>query len=266
MLKVGVHLLTALSLLVTNVESQLSVQPVTIRGTNGLRSCPSSDLLMAAKRNLSEDILQTIRNTPCGGIGWTKVMELDMSDPSQQCPSPWALYTTPQRSCSITSSPGCNGFSLAVPLEAYTRVCGRATGYAVSSPDGFVDLFNTGRSIDTGYLDGVSLTHGSPRQHIFSLAAGHGGNFRCPCDNTDRAQAPLPPAFVGDNYFCDGDYNGALWDAQDCTTDCCTFNSPPYFTVILPAPTSDNIEVRICSDQARSDEAVHIGLLQLYVQ
>ncbi len=109
------------------------------------------------------------------------------------------------------------------------------------------------------------MTHGSPRQHIWSLAAGHGGNFRCPCDNSDRAQAPLPPSFVGNNYFCDGDYNGALWDGQGCTTDCCTFNSPPYFSVALPSSTFDDIEVRICSDQDRGDEAVHIGMLELYV-
>ena len=29
--------------------------------------------------------------------------------------------------------------------------------------------------------------------------------FWCPCDNSDQSSAPLPPSFVGNNYFCDGD-------------------------------------------------------------
>ena len=112
----------------------------------------------------------------------------------------------------------------------------------------------------------MSVTYGSPRQHIWSLGAGHGGGqFRCPCDNSDRSFAPFPPSFVGDNYFCDGEYNGALWDGEDCTTACCTFNSPPYFSVTLPTPTSDAIEVRMCVDEDTL-EGISIRLLQLFVQ
>lgn len=216
----------------------------------------------AIRRNISDTVLQALQ---CGGISWTQVFNLNMSDPSQQCPSPWTLNTlTPELSCSTPSSPGCQGFTITVPLGKYTRVCGRAIGYATGTPDGFAAIAAPGRNIDQAYLDGVSLTHGLPRQHIWSLGAGHGGNFRCPCDNTNRGQAPLPPSFAGNNYFCDGDYNGALWDGQDCTTaGCCTFNSPPYFTVTLPAPTSDDIEVRICMDEVLSCEAVY---LNLYVQ
>lgn len=248
-------------MLAVSVQTQETVQSAVI-GADGLRSCPTNELLQSARRNLSSEIFQAIRNTPCGGLGWTEVANLNMSNPSQGCPAPWALYTTPERSCSVVSAPGCEGFRVPVRAVNYTRVCGRATGYAVSSPDGFTDIFNAGRSLDTGYLDGVSLTHGMPRQHIWSLAAGH--RRRCPCDNSNRNVAPLPPSFVGDNYFCDGDYNGALWDGLDCTVAaCCT---APYFTVTLPATTSDDLEVRICSDQHRGDEAVHIGLLQLYVQ
>ncbi len=125
-------------------------------------------------------------------------------------------------------------------------------------------------TIDMPYLDGVSLTHGTPRQHIYSFVAGHGAEFgaenvRCPCDNPNHMNAPLPD-FVGQNYFCDGNYNGALWDGMDCTTACCTFNSPPYFSATLPAPTSDSLEVRICADQGRGDEAVNLEVFQLYVQ
>ena len=126
-------------------------------------------------------------------------------------------------------------------------------------------------AIDDAYLDGVSVTRGTPRQHIWSFGAGHNrfgaGPFRCPCDNpNDREFPPLPPSFVGDNYFCDGEYNGALWDGMDCTTSCCTFNSPPWFSVTLPTPTSDDIEVRICSDEYTTNEPIRIRVLEFYVQ
>jgi len=148
----------------------------------------------------------------------------------------------------------------------YSRVCGRATGFAVSSPDAF---HASSEGINDAYVDGISITNGSPRQHIWSFAAGHDqrlGSIRCPCDTSNRNTAPLPPPFVGNNYFCDGEVNGALWDAMDCTTACCTFNSPPWFSVTLPTPTSDNIEVRICYNQPLDDESIPIQLLELYVR
>jgi dynein heavy chain len=140
-------------------------------------------------------------------------------------------------------------------------------GLGSGSPDGFLNGFgqNPG-GIDHAYLDGISMTRGSPRQHIWSFGNGHGGNPRCPCDNTNRNQAPLPPYFVGNDYFCDGGHNGALWDGAECNTPCCTFNSPPWFNVTLPAPTSDTIEVRICADQTFDDEKTQISVMDIYVK
>ncbi len=52
------------------------------------------------------------------------------------------------------------------------KVCGRIIAYQCSSPDAFLPyFFNRSVSIDDGYVDGVSLTHGqSPRQHIWTFA------------------------------------------------------------------------------------------------
>ena len=151
----------------------------------------------------------------------------------------------------------------------YSRVCGRIVGYAVDTVDAFANFYSL-NSIDQAYFDGVVVSHGSPRQHIWTLGTGHPQNAhppRCPCDNPNRVVAPLPPAFVGDNYFCDSEANGALWDGQDCTTACCTFNSPPWFNVTLPAPSSDALEVRICNDHdSFLSEVVHIRSLELYVK
>ena len=115
------------------------------------------------------------------------------------------------------------------------------------------------------YLDGVSVTYGQERNHIWSFAAGHVG--RCPCNNTNRDYAPLPPEFVGDNYFCDTtQINGNLWDGEDCTDNCCTFNSPPWFKVQLPEPTREQIEMRVCGDQDTDDENIPIEYIEVYVQ
>ena len=145
------------------------------------------------------------------------------------------------------------------------RLCNRLSVDAFSH----YTLSNTSAddgSLDGIYLDGVSITHGFPRSHIWSFGAGHGGTSRCPCDNPNTNVAVLPPSFIGDNYFCDGEYNGALWDGQNCTTSCCLFHSPPWFKASLPAPTSDAIEVRISADQQSPNESVFIGALKIFVQ
>ena len=217
------------------------------------------------------------RYAECGGPGWRKVVDLDpLGNRTHECPPSWQTVT-------LTCSSGLTGLGCAsaffpVSGESYSRVCGRVVGVGLgagSNPDAFDASHVSQKTIDNPYLDGVSITHGSPRQHVFSFAAGHGpdifvdgvrisSDYRCPCDNDDRSFAPLPPSFVGDNYFCDGEYNELLWDGMDCTTACCTANSPPYFSVDLLVPTSDDIEVRMCHDQ--SDDSFRVIEIQLYVQ
>ena len=251
-------------LIVVKVQTIPSrVDPVVIEGGyDDQGSCPLND---TARSNLKADIHQVFLDSPCGITGWTQVVSLDLGDPTHTCPSPWIESATPERSCiAPDNAHNCQGLSFPVSglSVTYNRVCGRAVGYAVNSPDAFRDL-NDHNDIDLPYLDGVSVTHGSPRQHIWSLAAGF--SVQCPCDSNYRGHAP-PPAFVDDNYFCDGSYNGALWDGKDCTTTCCTSNPPNWFNVTLPAPSSDPIEVRICTDENDRNENVHIRFLELFVQ
>ena len=123
------------------------------------------------------------------------------------------------------------------------------TGTVLGIGLAFVRGFQIGAtSLDQDYVDGVSITHGDPgnRTHIWSFATGgNPSNISCPCDNNNTAEAPLPPAFVQNNYFCDALVNGFLWDGMSCTTNCCTFNNPPWFNAILPSTTTNNIEVAI---------------------
>ena len=60
--------------------------------------------------------------------------------------------------------------------------------------------------------------------------------------------------------------NDPLWDGAGCpsTSSCCEFNNPPWFNVSLPTPTTDDIEVRLCSGGDPGDDAI-VNLMEVYV-
>ena len=106
----------------------------------------------------------------CGNItgGWTRVVELDMSNTSQQCLSSWTMTSSPARSCFASTPTSCPETVFPTPGLTYSRICGQAVGYSTGSPDAFAEIYNfrNSPSIDEPYVDGISVTHGSPRQHI----------------------------------------------------------------------------------------------------
>ena len=175
-----------------------------------------------------------------------------------------------------------SGVNYSTGSKQYNQVCGRIIGYQL----GHIDAFNgASLSINAYYAEGVSVTHGSPRQHIWTFAAGFDeqtGHNKCPCITGNTAAQSNIPSFEGQNYFCESGLtqysdgiNGPffsngdpLWDGQGCgpTSSCCTFNSPPWFNVQLPSSTTDDIEVRICSNVGISSEDTPIQLMELYVK
>ena len=195
---------------------------------------------------------------------------LNTSTPDQVCPNQWRLVNSPVRSCTGAGSSCRSAFSDAINT-AYSKVCGRITGVSIATPDGFQRENRLTARLEDNYLDGVSVTHGDAgsRTHIWSLGAGH--SLQCPCDNPDRRGAPLPPAEVGDNYFCDRVdpfRSTVVWTGEGCMADnpCCSFNNPPYFSVQLPAATTDTIELRICVDQIDVNEGMVVQFAEIYVQ
>ena len=122
---------------------------------------------------LQETVVPLLQNFSCGGsFGWRRVAYLNMSDPSQQCPSVWREYTTPHRVCgrrSTSSSGSCEGLTYSTGSEQYNQVCGRIIGYQLGNTDSFL---GSSRSIDSDYVDGVSVTHGTPHQHIWTFSNG----------------------------------------------------------------------------------------------
>ena len=128
-------------------------------------------------------------------------------------------------------------------------------------------------------MDGVSLTRGEPRQHVWTFAAGlqeHGNlSSNCPC--VTNAQLPT---FVGNDYFCEAGVqlrtesttlvytNDPLWDGDGCRSSnpCCSFNNPPWFYKQLPQPTTDDLEMRVCRDEEVSNEDIALESVEIYVQ
>ena len=214
---------------------------------------------------MTYDDLHTTHEHVCGGTGgWRRVVYLDMTDPNTNCPSGWQLTGHPKRTCGVVNTGGltCDSAIFSVSGGAYTSVCGTIRAYQYNKTDGF-RAYNIGQvtTIDGAYVSGVSLTHGSPRQHIWTFTAGISEDqayyyeARCPCDTSWDIDIPL---FVGGDYFCESAVNSGysygfqpydpLWDGENCTSKstCCSFNNPPYFTKQLLNPTTDDIEVRLC--------------------
>jgi hypothetical protein len=264
-------------------ELPVEISPVIIPGTSG--ECPSDDNWQESRSLLGNAIREIIRNLNistnpisqiCGPGEWRRVFYLNTSRSDQICPDQWSLVTSPVRGCTGAAASCRTAFSDDI-FMAYSKVCGRIIGEGTKTPDAFIRLRPVigENSTEGNYLDGVSVTHGAPgsRAHIWSFGAGHpaGGDLvaRCPCDSSNRSNAPLPLAEVGDNYFCDrADELDPLWTGESCASDnpCCSFNNPPYFSVQLPAATTDRIELRICTDQRQGDEAVLVLLAEMYVQ
>lgn len=156
---------------------------------------------------------QLVTKVECGSGQWKRIAFFNMSDPSQQCPRGWRGYdpatTNGVRCCGrpVTDRSSCPSVFYGTSGYQYSHVCGRATGYQQGSPDGFASIVNAEPSTETVngiYVDGVSVTYGNPRTHIWTFAVGlheygtSSNAHNCPCDG-----GAIPPTFVGNNYFCE---------------------------------------------------------------
>ena len=220
----------------------------------------------------------------CGSTGGRmRAAYLDMTDPTHHCPTGFRLTSHSKRSCERITTPGCTGLTFAVQSVKYSKVCGKVIAYQYGTPDAFWSYYsNRALTVDGNYMEGVSITHGHPRRHIWTFVAAvdeqRANGDTCPCTKTDTIYTGVVPPFVGNDYFCDtGSRNhyqfkfypdDPLWDGRGCgsTSSCCSFNSPPWFCKELPQPTTDDIEVRVCSNAGASDEDIPIETIELYVQ
>ena len=219
--------------------------------------------------------------TLCGkGGGWRRIASLNMTDPNEKCPTQFRTYSQDGvRACGrpATSSGSCVGITFSSSDIRYSQVCGRVIGYQYYTTDGS----RSNGNINSAYVDGVSLTHGNPRSHIWTFIAGSGSDNqynRCPCGIGQYAKPA--PSFVGSDYYCEASYNSnlvdglfyvldPLWDGKNCgssETTCCQRTLIPWFYKSIAHSTTNYIEMRICCDEGTTNEDVAVGQYEIYIK
>ena len=258
-------------------ENQTTSSVALFRATPGrILSCSTRQQREAALSEIEAVIASKLKlatRTPCGGDLWTRVAYLNMSDPMQSCPQNWTdRYSTNELRVCGRRSGSCSSVFYPTDGRFYTGVCGRLIGYQFGHPDG-IRVRTPNYTIDEVYVDGISVTHGSPRSHIWTFAGSpNNASANCPCKGRGA------PIYVGDNYYCESGFTGTnpnpptvlyttdpLWDGAECENEGSCCSTAPWFTVNLVNPTSDDIEVRICASVPVENEDTPIHLLEIYI-
>uniref|UniRef100_A0A1X7UCU7 Fibrinogen C-terminal domain-containing protein n=1 Tax=Amphimedon queenslandica TaxID=400682 RepID=A0A1X7UCU7_AMPQE len=222
-----------------------------------------------------------------GNGGWMRIGYINMTEPGATCPQGLYNYTYGGKTLCDKSQGlgnGCNStFFSAIGLN-YTKVCGQARGYQSGGPDGIYPNHGVGSSdnIDGAYVDGLSITHGSnPRQHIWTYAVGTTADrtnaYSCPCND---GSTTTTPSYVGNDYYCESGATASnilgskfypddiMWDGQQCDyleSPCCSSSTIPWFIKTLPQSVTDDIELRVCSNEGYPDEATPIDIIEIYI-
>jgi dynein heavy chain len=210
-----------------------------------------------------------------------------MKDLGQNCPENWTLSESslPMRTCGKkTEKNTCDSLVISTHGQAYQSVRGQIRAFQFGTPDAFM-VTSTGPSIDDAYVDGISITHGqSPRKHVFTLAVGvvayysaEGDRKMSTCPNTGFGHPQ--PVFVADKYFCSSGTSkqdiesGMLFSDTPLWTDsygpgasCDECMCPRTFCVNLPEQTTDDLELRICTDEAVANEDIRIDMIDLWIK
>ena len=220
----------------------------------------------------------------CGVRGMMRVVNIDMTNPEETCPSPLTFYTVNgKRLCGGSTGRACSSVTFPTFNYQYTHVCGKAVGYSYGTTCAFhYSLPSSGfyQPFDGRYVAGLSITHGAPgnRTHIWTYAAGFreyaDNHCNCPCA---KNPGNSPPSYVGDHYYCESGThynpqaqwytNNTLWDNQDCYpgSNCCNNPRAPWFVRELYNVTQDDVEIRWCTGLEPHYDRVGTELFEIYV-
>jgi len=88
--------------------------------------------------------------------------------------------------------------SLSIEKCYNRKIRGKLRGYKKFSTDGF----HAGGSINAAYVDGISISIGNPRKHVWTYAVGISDNLDSTSASPYAAMpGKAPPSFVGEHYY-----------------------------------------------------------------
>ena len=201
----------------------------------------------------------------CGVFGgWTKIAHFNAIK-ANSCPKGFQFHKQGQsKACGrmSTKTSSCQSLNFPVGFD-YQRACGRVFGHQLGHTSA---LYNGAKTIDGPYVDGISLTHGSPRKHIWTFMSSFSAiqakytKLNCPCS---KGSIQKVPSFIGNDYFCESGlhtkwhqkfytkmFPDRLWNRINCGVverPCCIRKDLPWFNKVLTAGTTDeDIEFRLC--------------------
>ena len=280
-------------------SSSFSPIPTSCQEIRNKQPNSPSGVYLLATNNGTKYVYCNMKELCGSGGGWTRLAYLDMTDATENCPSGFRLYQSGGvRACGRATSSVGSCVSVQFPSNgiSYSQVCGRVVGYQFASTDAVYPGNYSGEAygsaiephhndINSYYVDGVSITRGSPRQHVWTLMAGqheasigYRGYYNCPCSQGSIQNSTLQ-SFIGNDYFCesgaDSTYQSILyasdplWDGKGCGIlegVCCAAPGLPWFNKVLDTATTDYLELRVCGDERTSNEDVPVSFYELYVK
>ena len=188
----------------------------------------------------------------CNGIsgGWMRVATLPKHrNGTAQCFPNFIYYEGSNRTQCVRNdtAAGCTSVIFPVFGVEYSHVCGEVRAYGKKTPDGFRV---TEKTIDETYVDGISLTYKQEdsRRHLWTFASKHSNHQTTSCGSNK-------PSFVMNNFSCMKLVN----DNRN------SYNFSKNFSRTLGAPTTSNIEMRVCRDGVRSNEDIILNTVEMYI-
>ena len=222
----------------------------------------------------------------CGKFGnWRRIAYFDTTQ-GDSCPIGLRTVTnttTNQIACGRNNTiAGCT--SLKFPSSGhYSKICGRVRGYQYRHMNAFSAYARASQDINGYYVDGISITQGQARKHLWTYAVGHSELIphsadilsACPCNGNFPGAEAYIPNFVGNHYYCESGFverwlsrmawEDPLWDGKGCHTPnntCCDRSGFFYRNVTI---STDDIEVRWCSNFPYTGEDSPADQLEVWV-
>lgn len=281
----------------TNLPIRLAGKMVSPMPDSGSPTCPPEgarkDILGELDKELDEIIdaqlpvfQQLSLPVHCPGYGWVRVTDFNLeTNSSAECPGGWSRNNNGAPHCISGMTRGCRSANFSTNSLRYSQICGRVQGFQIGPTTGFSPSTGSNpKELDDAYLDGVSITRGSPRHHIWSFGAGYSSTtiprteaqeWMCPC----FAETVMSvPSFVDESYFCNSGTAGhpdfmavyhrnPLWDGQGCLPGSTCCGKGPYFFANLTESSCDHLEVRICTSESHDSRVdVGVNIVELYVR